>query len=468
MDLEADSTTLRTVTKATSAPIPRRSRTKVLEVVPEMVAKINPATGKPVTVRNRRTRRLEKVMEPTGRWRLNGYYVGGERVRRFYPDETAAKADLERLQTEQGNVDARTRRVLANRNDLVQDAIRAHDVLMKHTLPVTLLEGVRDYAHCLTALKPYGASLRDVVAGYVAAEKARQKSIAIGELVKKVIADRERTGKSGFYVKDLGLRLRRFEEHFGSNTMVSDVTPAGVVEWLETLDVSPRTKNNFLRNVGAAFGFATKRGFIASNPFLAVDKAREQVTAPAVFTPKQMATLLEKADARLVPVLAIGAFAGLRPEELRRLMWHHVDFDAGLIEVEARHSKTAQRRLVTMSENLKAWLAPYRNARGKVAPVANRRLRQNGERMLREAAMKAAKIKTWPVDVLRHSFGSYHLAKHNDAAKTALEMGHTTTKTLFEHYRNLVKPEAATAFWSIQPAETAGNVLTFTKETAAA
>lgn len=437
MNLQDDSATLQP-----TAIIPRRSRSKTLEVVRDMTAKIDQTTGKPVMVRNRSTKKLEPVMVPTGRWRLSGYYIAGKRVRRYYMTEADAVADLERIQTEQGNVDAKTRHVLANRNDLVQDAIRAVAML---PAPLTLLEGVREYSECLTALTPYHANLRDVVAAFVKAEEARRKSIGIGELVQAFIADRERTGMSKFYVDDLRKRLRRLEEWIGSNTMASDLTPEAVVEWLDTLDVSKVTKNNFHRAASAAFSFAFKRKHIASNPFRAVDKAKVDDKPPEVFAPKLMQTFLEKADSKLVPFIAIGGFAGVRPEELRRMTWANVDFDAGLIEVEARHSKTAQRRLVTMSENLKAWLAPYREAKGQVVPA--------NVRKLRVAAMEAAKIKTWPVDVLRHSFGSYHLAMHDNAAKTALEMGHSTTATLFKHYRNLVKPEAAKAWWSIQPAD---------------
>ena len=453
MDLQGDSAALHSGSVPGAIPIPRRSRAKVLEVVPEMTAKIDPSTGKQVMARNRRTRRLEPVMVSTGRWRLNGYYVAGKRVRRFYADEASAKADLERLKVEAGNVDAKTRHALANRNDLVQDAIRAHDLLKPHGL--TVLEAAREHSECLGLLRPLGASLREVVTAFARNEQARRKSITIADLIVAFIADRQRTGKSKFYVDDLRKRLRRFEEWFGSDTMASDVTADGIVEWLGGLNVSPRTENNFLRNVGAAFSFALKRGFIGSNPFQAVDKSTEVQDPPQVLTPKEMASLLDHADPTLVPFLAIGGFAGLRPEEMRRLTWGNVDFESGLIEVEARKAKTAARRLVAMSDNLRAWLAPFRGADGPVVPANVRKLRL--------AAMAAAKIGGWPVDVLRHSFGSYHLAQHQDAAKTALEMGHTTTKTLFEHYRNLVKPAAARAWWSILSAKAAKNVVSITQ-----
>ncbi len=45
---------------------------------------------------------------------------------------------------------------------------------------------------------------------------------------------------------------------------------------------------------------------------------------------------------------------------------------------------------------------------------------------------------------MRHTFGSMYLAMHEDGAKTALQMGHTSQAVLFfEHYRNLVTREDA-------------------------
>jgi integrase len=74
------------------------------------------------------------------------------------------------------------------------------------------------------------------------------------------------------------------------------------------------------------------------------------------------------------------------------------------------------------------------------------------ERKHRIAAMAAAGLKAWPQDVLRHSFASYHLRHHgNDLNLTAQELGHTTTKMLFQHYREAVKPDAAKSWWALMP-----------------
>ena len=70
---------------------------------------------------------------------------------------------------------------------------------------------------------------------------------------------------------------------------------------------------------------------------------------------------------------------------------------------------------------------------------------------LQKLAKRLESETKWPRNGLRHSFGSYHLAFHQDAARTALEMGHESTKMLFAHYRARVAKEAASQYWNILP-----------------
>jgi len=62
----------------------------------------------------------------------------------------------------------------------------------------------------------------------------------------------------------------------------------------------------------------------------------------------------------------------------------------------------------------------------------------------------------WAADILRHSYASYHLARHEDAAKTSLQLGHRDTDVLFNHYRDLVMRKDAEAFWGIEPKKGSG------------
>ena len=92
-----------------------------------------------------------------------------------------------------------------------------------------------------------------------------------------------------------------------------------------------------------------------------------------------------------------------------------------------------------------------RKLRGNVAPLEN-------FRQLFDQARVTAGITEWPDNALRHSFASYHLAHFKDAKALALEMGHTDSGMLFNHYRALVRPNDAERYWNIGPARTA-NVL---------
>ena len=71
-----------------------------------------------------------------------------------------------------------------------------------------------------------------------------------------------------------------------------------------------------------------------------------------------------------------------------------------------------------------------------------------------DEAREAAGITEWQNNALRHSFASYHLAHFQNAASTALELGHHDARITFRHYRELVKPKEAERFWDIRPATT--------------
>ena len=110
--------------------------------------------------------------------------------------------------------------------------------------------------------------------------------------------------------------------------------------------------------------------------------------------------------------------------------------DRGVIEVTAKKSKTRRRRLIAVQPNLRAWLALEGELRA-VSPMTVR------------AEIRQSKV-DWHHNVTRHSFVSYHLAQFQNAAKTALEAGHTE-QMLFAHYRELVTPTTAAEFWAIRP-----------------
>jgi integrase/recombinase XerD len=263
----------------------------------------------------------------------------------------------------------------------------------------------------------------------------------VADVVKEFILEREAKGMSKFYLSDLKIRLGRFSENFGDH-IASEIESRDVDSWATELNVAAVTVGNYLRCVSALFSFAVRRGYSSINPAAAVEKPKVVKDAPEIFTPAQVDALLRSSPIESVPYFAIGVFAGLRPEEMKRLDWSQIDLEGRVIEVTGKQAKTNKRRLVDISPILLVWLRLHRRDSGAVTP--------SGIRRLRESAMKAAEIRSWPVDVLRHSFVSYSVARDQNVAKTALQAGHSV-ETLNQHYRNLVKPSDAVKFWRITP-----------------
>jgi len=146
----------------------------------------------------------------------------------------------------------------------------------------------------------------------------------------------------------------------------------------------------------------------------------------------------------MVPIITVGWFAGVRPDESARMEWEMIDFDRKHIDLPASITKDGQRRIVDMSDNLIEWLFLGRRPSGKILPEDFRR---KGWALCREMSWKE-----WPDDVLRHSYGSYHLAKHRNAALTAEQMGHKNVRMLYAHYREVVKETSdVEEYWKLTP-----------------
>ncbi|MBT5247286.1 MAG: tyrosine-type recombinase/integrase [Microbacteriaceae bacterium] len=140
--------------------------------------------------------------------------------------------------------------------------------------------------------------------------------------------------------------------------------------------------------------------------------------------------------------MALNLFCGIRPSEVARMTQDNISFADREITLKAKQTKTRRRRFVDISDNCLEWLKL-----GAKMPLHN--LNHRWHALIVEAK-KEMGYKKWPHDCLRHSFCSYYLAAHGNAAKTALQAGHTES-ILFKHYRKLVKKEQADKFWAIFP-----------------
>jgi len=317
-------------------------------------------------------------------------------------------------------------------------------------------------------LEPFSVTILDAAKFYAKHLRQERSSEKVSVVVKEILAAKEHDNLRPRYLSDLRARLNRFGESFGERT-IADISAGEINAWLRGF--KPFNRNTFRLRVSALFSYAIEREWCRSNPVEEVKKVKASTTI-GILSPEQFAKVLEAASEATLPYWLLGGFAGLRRAEIERLEWKDVHFDSAkyraftqsvasgykeaiekakeewrksaLIEVPALKAKTASRRFVQIQDNLAAWLEPYIGRTGNVCPPNLRKLL--------EADRTAAGLKSWPSNALRHGFASYHLAKFNDQAKLAIELGHTDQELLHRHYRELVKPEQAEKYWNIRPA----------------
>ncbi len=268
--------------------------------------------------------------------------------------------------------------------------------------------------------------------------------VKVGEVVEELLEAKKQDGVSARYILQLQSNLRRFAGVF--DVPITHVQRDQIDDWLRERDLKPRSRNSLLATVRVLFSFARKRSYLPANEQTeaeAVDKVKAPDVDTAIFTPEEFQKILHAAPPHLIPILAIGGFAGMRKAEMNRLDWNAVNLDRRIIEVRAGQAKTASRRIIPITDNLAAWLEPLPRT-GPVVPDID---------LHRQTTALARELKVgWPNNVLRHSFISYRIAKVKSAEQVALEAGNSPA-IIFKHYRELTTEDQADDWFGILPRE---------------
>ena len=348
------------------------------------------------------------------------------------------------------------------------------------------------YSLAMDALKPTAVALVVAAEEYAAAfkilggrasllEAAREfarRSLhtlpdkMVPDAVAEMLAARKQDGTGEAYQKVLRIYLGQFAESF--RCQVRSVTPAQIGDFLRSLPIAPRSRNNARATLGAFLKFCKERGWLPRDHegIALVPKAKEVSGEIEIFTPTEMRWYMRAARPELVPFLAIGGFAGLRSMEIERLDWSEVHLADRFIEVKAAKAKTASRRIVPITENLAAWLADHARPEGPVlafknmgkqigwlveataAAMAREREKETGRTGGKSGSVPELE---WKKNALRHSFISYRVAAIQNVNQVALEAGNSAAM-IFKHYRELVRPAAAQEWFGIVPEKTGTTV----------
>ncbi len=316
-------------------------------------------------------------------------------------------------------------------------------------------EAVREYADAYRLLAGR-ATILEVARDWLKRHAVELPRVTVPAAVEQMKTQAKADGKSDARRKQLANVLDRFAESF--NCEVHTLTPKLIADYLTALALAERTRRNHRDVIGFFNRWLVLRGFLAKGTdwLEGVQNytARKLGTITS-FSAEEMRRLIAAADDKILPMIVIGGFAGLRHAEIARLEWQDIDLEEGFIEVKADNAKTDTRRIVPLKDNLKAFLLPLAKKSGKVVVVANttkellKTATNTGDEANEVEAME------WKHNALRHTYISARVAESGDVPRVADEAGNSP-QVIRTNYLKRMRPAAAAEWFAIQPQAKSG------------
>jgi len=229
--------------------------------------------------------------------------------------------------------------------------------------------------------------------------------------------------------------LNRFAVHTGG--MMSGLAPSNVECFLR--GCAPGTRNTRLRHLSAFFSWAVEHGKLGRAPLDTIRAAPKHDAEIHVLTPEQAADLMRHAvDYRreMAPYFALALFAGIRPDEIKKLPPAKIGRE--YITIDGAIAKKKRRRTIPIQSNLRAWLDAY-PPKGRVIFYSRRAFNK-----IRD------KLGFWKGDICRHSFGTYLFEMTKDTPGITAMMGNSA-RVFEDAYRALAAPGSGKKYFSIRP-----------------
>jgi integrase len=309
--------------------------------------------------------------------------------------------------------------------------------------------GLREEAiKCKDLLNGLGATLEEAVRFFLAHRPTTDMK-TLEDAIEHFIASRGAKENRSRSVSTYQGHLNAFKGVLKYGRVhIHEISTQKIEKYFETQKFAPKTRNNHLGTLKTFFLYCSKRGWCRQNPAEPIEKAKIPRKRPVVFTPAEaralvMAALNHYLDT--MAIMAIGLFSGVRSCELMKLEVHMIKLAQRIIDIPAEISKTGQRRLVPISDNLAAWLV--------LAPLPTEgRVFQHGQNTFYKnyVGIRAAAGVMKKANGMRHSFATYHLALYSDVGTTSRACGHSI-QILLRDYDAVATKQDGEAYSAIFP-----------------
>ncbi len=356
-------------------------------------------------------------------YRVDLGLVGGKRTFKNF----ATKTDAETFQR-------KCLKAEAHKNPLVLsdiDAITRHEVLA-----------------ALSRLHEYRATITEAVDFFLKHARPVKAEASIQTVMDEFHSVKEKAGLSEKYLRTAkDSFFSPFRDYF-ENCLITNVTADATEKYIYRHKTwNPTTRATHIRHLNVLFNFAIERGHATLNPLSKVQRPKRQSNnaSEKVMSVEQAIGLLQyafKNDFKQeCTALVLTLFCGVRVDEVDRLTWDKIKLDEEVPVVALDQTKANRRRVNVLPDNAVQWLKELRSTGRVTAENHEGRMRWMRKTSKTEYQQNSARI----------SFASYHVAMHEDPAKTSLLLGHQNPSLLWNTYRALVSKEDAKRYWRITP-----------------
>jgi len=344
------------------------------------------------------------------------------------------------------------RRAISDRKDAIHEAQRiARDIARAQESATTLHSG--DIVFLNECLRKVGGKshLLSAIELYLRTHAINGPRKTMNDLCDELEKELE-LRQTGEEISEAHLRNTKFDggvirKWFGTLTLQQMTSELVKTKLLES-DYSRTTKRNIIRGLKARETFARRKKYVPRNfdsPFEDIPMPKAKTEKPAIFTPEELTRLFIILNKRQLLYVATMAFGGSRRAEFQRMNSDHFLDEEGIACIDADIAKTASRRTLDLPENLKAWMEVAEKP--ETGPLVSKKavVKVSSEKgRLAQVGLK------WRQNILRHSFISYHLAKHRTPHLTA-DLAGNSVEIIKDAYKALVTPSAAEAWFNITP-----------------
>jgi len=310
-------------------------------------------------------------------------------------------------------------------------------------------------SRCLEKLKPFDVTLEQATDYYIAHIAKFRQAPLVRKIADRVVDQADKAGRSPNTVIDLRHRLKSFTAAFGDQQL-AEISFEDLEQWASSIKLSPCSRRHTLTKVSQLYRYALKHGWCAENLTAKLTRPETRTGIPHHLSVEESARLLTQASAHdLTAFVGLGLFAGIRPDEIRRLAWDKVRFTNKVVILDQTVTKTGQHRVVELHPTALAWLKTCTKSSGRIVDMPEITFKRQWK-----ALRVAAGFKHWNNDDMRHTCATYSCALTGDYAKVAADLGHDV-RVLHRHYRGLATKTEAERFFKLTPAKvTKGKIVT--------